>query len=126
MLRHKPSVGHRRAPDLPRSAAIATIEIVVAISLATAAIAALQSTAPAAGLGIVYLLAVLTVAIRRGEVPALIASIFSVLTLNYLFIVPRHRFAPERRGDDCQQPDRPQQRRPDRGRLVSDRRPRRV
>lgn len=56
-------------------------------------IAALQSTAPAAGLGIIYLLAVLALAIRRGEVPALVASILSVLTLNYFFIVPRHRFA---------------------------------
>ncbi len=65
----------------------------VAVAVASAAIAALQSTAPAAGLGIIYLLAVLTLAIRRGEVPALIASVLSVLTLNYFFIVPRHRFA---------------------------------
>ncbi|HEY3945353.1 MAG TPA: DUF4118 domain-containing protein, partial [Solirubrobacteraceae bacterium] len=69
------------------------LEIVVAVGLATGVIAALQSTAPAAGLGIVYLLAVLTLAIRRGEIPALVASILSVLTLNYFFIVPRHRFA---------------------------------
>ena len=75
-----------------RLVAITGLEIVVAVGLATAGIAALQSTAPAAGLGIVYLLAVLTLAIRRGEIPALIASILSVLTLNYFFIVPRHRF----------------------------------
>ena len=49
------------------SVAITALEIVVAVALATGAIAALQSTAPAAGLGIVYLLAVLTLAIRRGE-----------------------------------------------------------
>ncbi len=67
------------------------LEIVVAVSLATAAIAALQSTAPAAGLGIVYLLAVLTLAIRRGELAALVTSLLSVLTLNYLFITPRHQ-----------------------------------
>jgi two-component system sensor histidine kinase KdpD len=67
------------------------LEIVVAVGVATAAIAALQSTAPAAGLGIVYLLAVLTLAIRRGELAALITSILSVLTLNYLFITPRYR-----------------------------------
>ncbi len=72
---------------------MSALEIVVAVGLATAAIAALQQTAPAAGLGIVYLLAVLTVAIRRGELSALITSILSVLTLNYLFIVPLHRFA---------------------------------
>ena len=75
-----------------RSVAITGLEIVVAVAIATGAIAALQSTAPATGLGIVYLLAVLTIAIRRGEVPALVTSILSVLTLNYFFIVPRHRF----------------------------------
>ncbi len=72
---------------------MSALEIVVAVALATAAIAALHHTAPAAGLGIVYLLAVLTVAIRRGELSALVTSILSVLTLNYLFIVPLHRFA---------------------------------
>jgi two-component system sensor histidine kinase KdpD len=72
---------------------MSALEIVVAVGLATAAIAALKHTAPAAGLGIVYLLAVLTIAIRRGELPALVTSILSVLTLNYLFIVPLHRFA---------------------------------
>jgi two-component system, OmpR family, sensor histidine kinase KdpD len=68
----------------------AAVEVVAAIAIATGAIALLQSTAPAAGLGIVYLLAVLTLAIRRGEIPALITSILSVLTLNYLFITPRY------------------------------------
>jgi two-component system sensor histidine kinase KdpD len=76
-----------------RSVAVTALEIVVAVGLATGVIAALQSTAPAAGLGIIYLLAVLTLAIRRGEIPALVASVLSVLTLNYFFIVPRHRFA---------------------------------
>jgi two-component system sensor histidine kinase KdpD len=75
----------------PRSASATALEIVVAVGLATGAIAALQSTAPAAGLGIVYLLAVLTLAIRRGELAALATSILSVLTLNYLFITPRHQ-----------------------------------
>lgn len=92
-MRHRASTEHRRPPNLLRSVALSALEIVVAVGLATAAIAALQSTAPAAGLGIVYLLAVLAIAIRRGELPALITSILGVLTLNYLFIVPRHRFA---------------------------------
>src|SRR5947209_15677221 len=76
---------------VPRSAAMATVEVIASVGLATAAIAALQGVAPAAGLSIVYLLAVLTVAIRRGELPALATSLLSVLTLNYLFITPRHR-----------------------------------
>jgi two-component system sensor histidine kinase KdpD len=64
---------------------------VVAIGLATAAIAALQSTAPATGLGVLYLLSVLAIAIRRGQVAALITAVLSMLVLNYLFITPRHR-----------------------------------
>ncbi|HEY1592005.1 MAG TPA: ATP-binding protein [Solirubrobacteraceae bacterium] len=78
-------------PAWPRSIAATAAEIIVAIGLATGAVAALQSTAPAAGLGIIYLLAVLAIAIRRGEIPALITSVLSVLTLNYLFVAPRHR-----------------------------------
>lgn len=76
-----------------RSGAVVGAEIVAAIGIATGLVAALQSTAPAVGLGIIYLLAVLAIAIRRGEVPALLTSLLSVLTLNYLFVTPRHRLA---------------------------------
>jgi two-component system sensor histidine kinase KdpD len=65
-------------------------EVVLAVAVATGGVAALQSVAPVAGLGVIYLLAVLEVAIRRGELPALVAALLSVLTLNYLFITPRH------------------------------------
>jgi two-component system sensor histidine kinase KdpD len=61
--------------------------------VATAFVAALQSAAPPAGLGAIYLLAVLEVAIRRGELAALASAVLSVLVLNYFFIPPRHRFA---------------------------------
>jgi two-component system sensor histidine kinase KdpD len=90
MSRYQPPDEPRRTEHVVRSVAITALEIVVAVGLATGAIAALQSTAPAAGLGIIYLLAVLTLAIHRGEVPALVASILSVLTLNFLFITPRY------------------------------------
>ncbi len=73
-----------------RSVAITAVEVVVAVAVATAAIAVLQSEAPPAGLGIVYLLAVLAVAIRRGQLAALLTAILGVLTLNYLYITPRH------------------------------------
>ena len=79
-------------PDL-RAVALSGAEVVVAIAIATAGVAALQSTAPATGLGVLYLLAVLAVAIRRGERAALAAAVLSVVTLNYLFIVPRDRLA---------------------------------
>ncbi len=85
----------RIRPKLParRKLALAAAEIVVAIGLATAVIAALQSTAPAEGLGVLYLLAVLAIAIRRGEIAALISAVLSMLVLNYLFIAPRHQLA---------------------------------
>lgn len=80
----------RRAPA--RWARVAgALEVLAAVAIATALIAALQHTAPATGLGVLYLLAVLAVAIRRGERAALISALLSVLTLNYLFIPPRHR-----------------------------------
>ncbi|HUO69852.1 MAG TPA: ATP-binding protein [Solirubrobacteraceae bacterium] len=66
-------------------------EMIAAVAAATACVAALQSTAPAAGLGVIYLLAVLWIAIREGERLALATAVLSMLTLNYLFITPRHQ-----------------------------------
>ncbi len=63
------------------------------MAAASGGVAALQSSAPAAGLGILYLLAVLAIAVRRGQGPALITAVLSVLVLNYLFITPRHRLS---------------------------------
>ena len=79
--------------DQLRAVAAAAIDVLAAVALATAGVAALESTTPAAGLGILYLLAVLAVAIRRGQLAALITAALGVLTLNYFFIAPRHRFA---------------------------------
>ena len=66
-------------------------EVVLAVAAATAGVAALQSSTPVEGLGILYLLAVLLIAIRRGQWPALITAVLSVLTFNYLYIPPRHQ-----------------------------------
>jgi two-component system sensor histidine kinase KdpD len=76
-----------------RDVAASGLEIVLAVAIATAVVAALAPTAPAPGLGVLYLLSVLAVAIRRGERAALVAALLSVITLNYLFIAPRHRLA---------------------------------
>jgi two-component system, OmpR family, sensor histidine kinase KdpD len=70
---------------------VTALEVVVTVAVATGAVAALDTVAPTAGLGVLYLLAVLFVAIRRGEVAALATALLSVLTLNYFFIEPRHR-----------------------------------
>lgn len=68
-------------------------EVVAAVVAATVVVALLQSAAPPAGLGAVYLLAVLEVAVRRGQGAALASAVLGVLTLNYLFIAPRHQLA---------------------------------
>src|ERR1700760_1015643 len=74
-----------------RTAVVIACEIVVAVAAATAGVAALQSSTRVEGLGILYLLAVLAIAIRRGQWAALITAVLSVLTLNYLYITPRHQ-----------------------------------
>src|SRR5947209_13329656 len=80
-------------PASPRTVAFGTLEVLAAVSIATGAVAALQSTTNPAGLGALYLLAVLEVAIRRGQVAALATALLSVLTLNFFFIAPRYRLA---------------------------------
>jgi two-component system sensor histidine kinase KdpD len=67
------------------------LDSTIAVALATGAVAALDSVTTATGLGVVYLLAVLFVAIRRGEIAAIATAVLSVLVLNYFFIEPRHR-----------------------------------
>ena len=75
-------------------AAGSAVEIVAVVAIATACVAALQSTVKdAAGLGVLYLLSVLVIAIRRGERAALLTAVLSMLVLNYLFITPRHRLS---------------------------------
>jgi two-component system, OmpR family, sensor histidine kinase KdpD len=79
-----------RGSPLPATVATAA-EVLLALALATGVVAALESKAPAAGLGVIYLLAVLAIAIRRGQLAALLTALLGMLLLNYLFIVPRHR-----------------------------------
>ncbi|HWF26688.1 MAG TPA: ATP-binding protein [Solirubrobacteraceae bacterium] len=78
-------------PPTPSALTVTAIEVILAVGLATAGVAALQSTAPATGLGVLYLLSVLAIAIRRGERAALVTALVSVITLNYLYIPPRHQ-----------------------------------
>ena len=55
-----------------RRIAIAALEVVGAVGAATGLVALLDEVAPVTGLGVIYLLAVLFVAIRRGQVAALV------------------------------------------------------
>ena len=78
-------------PASGRTVAATAAEVVLAVAAATGAVAALDTIAPITGLGVIYLLAVLFVAIRRGDLAALVTALLSVLTLNYFFIEPRHQ-----------------------------------
>jgi two-component system sensor histidine kinase KdpD len=71
--------------------AAATLETLAWVGLATALVALLDSVATPAGLGSLYLIAVLAVAIRRGQPAALAAAVIGVLTLNFFFIKPLHQ-----------------------------------
>jgi two-component system sensor histidine kinase KdpD len=75
----------------PRRLIVVALEVVLAVAAATALVALLDKIAPITGLGVIYLLAVLAVAVRRGSSAALAAAVLSVLTLNYFFIAPVHR-----------------------------------
>src|SRR5947208_8053189 len=74
-----------------RDLALVCLEAAGAIAVASGTVALLEDVAPVTGLGVVYLLAVLFVASRHGEIAALATAVASVLTLNFFFIEPRHR-----------------------------------
>ena len=80
----------RSRPRWGRIAAT-TLETVAWVGLATALVALLNPVATPEGLGALYVIAVLAVAIRRGQVAALAAAVLGVLTLNFFFIEPLHR-----------------------------------
>jgi GAF domain-containing protein len=64
------------------------------VAAASAAITSLEPYVPElAGLPLVYLLAVLAVAIRWGAGPGVAAAVMSVVAFAFLFVPPRHSFA---------------------------------
>jgi two-component system sensor histidine kinase KdpD len=71
--------------------AVVGAEIVASVAVVTGVVALLDEVAPVTGLGILYILAVLFIAVRRGQVAALATSVLSVLALNFFFIEPRYR-----------------------------------
>ena len=76
--------------DAARIAAV-TAEILASVAIVTGVVALLDEVAPVTGLGVLYLLAVLFIAVRRGQVAALATAVVSVLALNFFFIAPRYR-----------------------------------
>ncbi len=71
--------------------AMAALEVVGSVAVATGLVAVLDTVEPTAGLGVIYLLSVLFVAIRRGQLAALASGVLSVVALNFFFMEPRHR-----------------------------------
>jgi two-component system, OmpR family, sensor histidine kinase KdpD len=74
-----------------RQTVVTVIEVLATVTAATGLVALLDKAAPITGLGVVYMLAVLLIAIRSGELAALSTAVLSVLALNFFFIEPRHR-----------------------------------
>jgi two-component system sensor histidine kinase KdpD len=74
-----------------RRIAGSVLDALVAIAVATLAVAALEGVTDAANLRVIYLLAVLFVTIRRDEATAIATAIGSVLALNFFFVEPRHQ-----------------------------------
>jgi two-component system sensor histidine kinase KdpD len=74
-----------------RRAGLVAAEIVATVAAASGLVALLEGIASATSLTVIYLLAVMFVAIRRGEVPGLATALCSVLATNFLFIEPRYR-----------------------------------
>jgi two-component system sensor histidine kinase KdpD len=74
-----------------RASTVTAVEIVVSIAGASLLVLALKGVTPITGLAVLYLPAVLVVAIRRGQVPGLVTAVLSVIALNFFFIEPRYQ-----------------------------------
>jgi two-component system, OmpR family, sensor histidine kinase KdpD len=66
-------------------------EALAAIAVATLVVAALEGLTSAANLRVVYLLAVLLIAVRRDETLAVATAVLGVLAANFFFIAPRYQ-----------------------------------
>jgi two-component system, OmpR family, sensor histidine kinase KdpD len=71
--------------------AVVGAEIVLSVAVVTGIVALLDEVAPVTGLGVLYILPVLFIAVRRGQIAALTTAVVSVLALNFFFIEPRYR-----------------------------------
>jgi len=65
----------------------------VAVGLVTGAVFALRPVAPVLSLGVLYVIAVVAVAVVYGLAYAIPVSVASMLTFNFLFLPPVHTFA---------------------------------
>src|SRR6266516_1435875 len=82
----------------PRRIAVATVFSAAAVAVVTGIVFALTSYAPALSLGVLYVFAVLPVAVLFGMAYAIAVSIASMLALNWFFLPPLHTFPLEESG----------------------------
>jgi two-component system sensor histidine kinase KdpD len=83
------SVDERFERSLTRHA-VGVLASAAAVALATAAVFVLDSFAPVLSLGVLYVFAVLPIAVLFGLVYALLVSVASMLAFNWLFLEPTH------------------------------------
>ena len=89
-------MAHHDAHRIPaRKVGVAALEAVGALGLATGLVALLDEVAPVTGLGVLYLLAVMFIAIRRGQIAAVLTAVVGGTMLNFFFIEPRYRLTIE-------------------------------
>jgi two-component system sensor histidine kinase KdpD len=82
------TVGFRRAEIL-----VAVLTSAGAVAIVTAAIAVLEPYVPVLSLGVVYLFAVLPVAVAWGLPYAIAVSVAGMLAFNWFYLPPRHTFS---------------------------------
>jgi signal transduction histidine kinase len=80
-------------PPIPRWLR-ATLASAVLVAAVTAAVALLDPHVPALGLGVLYLLAVVPLALEYGLAVAAAVSVASIVSFNYFFLPPRHSLNP--------------------------------
>ena len=79
---------HRSTADL----AVAFVVSVASVAIVTGAIAAIKPYVPVLSLGVLYLFAVLPVAVAFGFAFAFVVSVASMLAFNWFFLPPVHTF----------------------------------
>ena len=86
--------GFHRAALLrgPRRHVVAVLSIAAAVATVTIAIALLQEIVPVISLGILYVFAVLPIALAFGLAYSAVVSVASMLAFNWLFLPPVHSF----------------------------------
>src|SRR5438270_12845738 len=81
------------SPSAVRSGLTGVVASALAVGLISVAVALLRPVAPVLSLGVLYLFAVLPVAVLWGLAYALPVSIASMLIFNWFFLPPTHTLA---------------------------------